>query len=121
MASSSSAEIACLLAPIVTTATRRDHARMQPVTLTTPLDLPTITGQDARESVVDFCDDLRIFKTVSGFPDLDMLHRSLPSSPFLSWDNFVAAFRAEFVPVDYELPCPLGTRRWNTTAGRGPR
>ncbi|KAL1471949.1 hypothetical protein MTO96_039646 [Rhipicephalus appendiculatus] len=101
MASTSLEEIAALRSPLITYAVREGHARMQPVALTTPLTVPTLTGQDAQESVVDFIDGLSTFRTVSGLSELDVLQRVVPAvlrgaaaqwlrfqPPFLSWDNF---------------------------------
>ncbi|KAL1486314.1 hypothetical protein MTO96_031434 [Rhipicephalus appendiculatus] len=40
----------------------------------------TFTGQDAKESVVDFIDDLSTFRTVSGLSELDVLQRVVPAA-----------------------------------------
>ncbi|KAL1442517.1 hypothetical protein MTO96_030744 [Rhipicephalus appendiculatus] len=106
---------------------------MQPVAPTTPLTIPTFTGQDAAESVVDFIDDLSTFKTVCGLSEIDVLQRVLLAAlrgaaaqwlrfqpPFRSWDTFVAALQAEFLPVDYEYLIRRA-RRPDTTYRRGPQ
>ncbi|KAL1463903.1 hypothetical protein MTO96_043141 [Rhipicephalus appendiculatus] len=80
MASPSLEEIAAFLSPLVTYATREGHARMQPVALTTPLIVPTFTGQDAKASVVDFIDGLATFRTVCGLSELDVLQPVLPAA-----------------------------------------
>ncbi|KAH7935774.1 hypothetical protein HPB52_013358 [Rhipicephalus sanguineus] len=67
---------------------RGGHAHMEPVALTTLI--------------------------VSGILELDLLKRVLPVAlrgtaaqwlhlqpPFLSWDNFMAALRVQFLPVDH--------------------
>ncbi|KAL1441913.1 hypothetical protein MTO96_008181 [Rhipicephalus appendiculatus] len=64
--------------PFLTYATHEGHARMQPVALTTPPTVPTFTDQDAKESVVDFIDDLSTMRTVCGLSELDVLQRLRP-------------------------------------------
>ncbi|KAH8023152.1 hypothetical protein HPB51_011266 [Rhipicephalus microplus] len=46
--------------------------------LTSPLTVPTFSGQDARKSVIDLIDDLVVHSTVSGFSESDVLRRVLP-------------------------------------------
>ncbi|KAL1444914.1 hypothetical protein MTO96_045320 [Rhipicephalus appendiculatus] len=105
MASTSLEEIAALTSPFFSYTTHEGHARMQPVALTTPLTVPTFTGQNAKESVVDFIDDLSTFRTAWGLLELDVLQRVLPAAlrgaaaqwlRFQSWDTFMAALQAEF-------------------------
>ncbi|KAL1416938.1 hypothetical protein MTO96_027379 [Rhipicephalus appendiculatus] len=96
MTSSSSEEITDLLVPLMTAAARGGQARMLPVVLTTTLVLPTFTGQDARESVVDCVDELRTFTTVCGFSDLGVLQR-VPACG-RAW------YRRALVPLPASLP-----------------
>ncbi|KAH7937213.1 hypothetical protein HPB49_008881 [Dermacentor silvarum] len=89
-----------------TTHTGHDHA--QPVTLRKlMLDVPTFSGHNAGKLVTNFLDDLAHYRTVAGVWELDLLKRVLPVAlrgtaaqwprlqpPFLSWYQFVAAFKS---------------------------
>lgn len=79
------------------------------------LAVPRFTGYDDFKSVADFLCDLNVYKTASGSSDEFVLTRVLPvaleasagrwwrlQTPFVSWADFEALFRAEFLPPDYE-------------------
>ncbi|KAH7965252.1 hypothetical protein HPB49_005407 [Dermacentor silvarum] len=133
MASSTFGQIATLCDTLtarledMTAATRTAHKRAHRVALTKlKLDVATFSGHHAGKSVTVFQDDFVLYETVSGVSDHDWLRRVLPVAVrsnaaqwlrlqhlFLSWDQFVVAFRAEFLPVDndYRIRGELNAKR----------
>ncbi|XP_077548432.1 uncharacterized protein LOC144161649 [Haemaphysalis longicornis] len=77
--------------------------------------VPRFTGYDDRKTVADFLCDLTVYKAASGASDEFVLARVLPvalegsagrwwrlQAPFASWTDFVARFREEFLPPEYD-------------------
>lgn len=77
-------------------------------------DCAHISGQDTRESVLDFIDNLFVYLTVSGFSEFGVFQRVLPLAlcgtadgwrrllpTFQFCNQFIAAFREESLPVAY--------------------
>lgn len=100
--------------------------------LTTTLTLPTFSGQDSRKFVLDFIDNLFMYSTVSSVSESDVLRRVLPVALrgnaercrqlqplFQSWNQFVAAFLEEFLPVasEYRIRRELGTQTQHPEEG----
>ncbi|KAH7960370.1 hypothetical protein HPB49_018973 [Dermacentor silvarum] len=96
--------------------TRTGEERVQSMALTKlMLDSPTFSDHDTGKSVTDFLDYLVLYRMVPGVSELDLLERVFPVALrgtaaqwlhlqplFLSWEQFVAVFRSEFLPVDYD-------------------
>ncbi|KAL1444712.1 hypothetical protein MTO96_045431 [Rhipicephalus appendiculatus] len=97
---------------------RAVHERTQPSALPKmALDVPTFTGQATGKSVIDFLDDLSIYRTVQGLSEFDVLEWVLPD--VLKDASYPATF-TDVLPLPIRplgpifrcsWPSPPGTRR----------
>ncbi|KAH7984170.1 hypothetical protein HPB52_017689 [Rhipicephalus sanguineus] len=86
-------------------------ARTQPTALP-KLDVPTFTGQTAGKSVIDFLDDLFLYRTVRCLLELEVLERVLPAA--LTDASYPATFTDVLPPVPLPISPlgPISRRSW---------